>query len=642
MKKTFEGGERLALFSDKLRIILTISISIVVGVFLVSSSLNFTGRAQQRLVSTNVTQTIVTNGADRWGGDTMVTAPTAAFAPPVAQIDVSALFKHYYQQHAMSLGKTETDAFPINQGWIQFFVSGALLMPDATMPPPATGAQLHNQDNEDPLAELVANGTQDQASGIVALPPLLALLTLGSQVPIGGTGSSITYADLRAAAALDLMKSAPGKAQGLPAIENQSTFVKEGTRAGKDIGHFILQPFLSYIARPDVSPDGWLNDQGAPLTEALPFTLTRNGHRQHMLVQAFTRTALMLNLDTLNATGSAVVQPLATGLDYLHTVGLPPIAVRAQQKVWAQDDAVLLDAAGTGQAIAHVGQYFPFTLLGDTSWENGTLWYHVQWSLSKSSRAGWIDAGATTFTSPANGPVQAEVDALSPQLAATLADSGSYVGMVLYDVTHQRYYTYNSTTQFIVASSIKVPIMLALFTMLEQQGREPDDNEMSLLTTMIENSNNDSASQLYSEIGGAAGMASFMQAVGVSGLSPEDGSWGYSVITPQAMVDLLALLDRGKVLTSTDRATALQLMENIEPDQQVGVGDTAPAGSTVAMKDGWVPGPDGLWAMNTSGIVTAGNETYIISVYTQEQSSLADGQAIVRNVCSMVAGLLTS
>src|SRR5450759_2675661 len=97
MKKTFEGGERLALFSDKLRIILTISISIVVGVFLVSSSLNFTGRAQQRLVSTNVTQTIVTNGADRWDGDTMVTAPTAAFAPPVAQIDVSALFKHYYQ-----------------------------------------------------------------------------------------------------------------------------------------------------------------------------------------------------------------------------------------------------------------------------------------------------------------------------------------------------------------------------------------------------------------------------------------------------------------------------------------------------------------------------------------------------------------
>jgi beta-lactamase class A len=343
----------------------------------------------------------------------------------------------------------------------------------------------------------------------------------------------------------------------------------------------------------------------------------------------------------LNATARTVVQPLATGLDYLHTVGLPPIAVRSQQQVWAQGDAIVLDAAGTGQTIAHVGQHFPFTLPGDTRWKSGTLWYHVQWSLPKGSRDGWIVSGATAFTPPGTGPVQAQLDALSPQLAATLADSGPYVGMVLYDVTHQRYYTYNNTTQFIVASSIKVPIMLAFFTLVEQQGREPNYNEMSLLTTMIENSNNDAASQLYSEIGGATGLASFMQAVGVSGLSPVDGSWGYSVITPQAMVDLLALLNAGKVLTSADRATALQLMESVEPDQQVGVGDTAPNGFTVAMKDGWVPGPDGLWAMNTSGIVTAGNETYIISVYTQEQSSLAGGQAIVRNVCSTVAGLLT-
>jgi hypothetical protein len=182
MKKTFEGGERPSLFSDKLRIILTISISIVAGIFLVSSSLNLTGRAQQRLISTNVAQTIVMNGADRWDDDSMVTAPTTAFTPPATQIDVSTLFKHYYQQHATSLGKTETDAFPTNQGWIQFFASGALLLPEAIMRPPATRAQLSNQeDREDPLAELVASGTKYQTSGIVALPPLLALLTLGSR-----------------------------------------------------------------------------------------------------------------------------------------------------------------------------------------------------------------------------------------------------------------------------------------------------------------------------------------------------------------------------------------------------------------------------------------------------------------------------
>jgi beta-lactamase class A len=643
MKKTFEERERqrTPLSSGKLRIVLTLIIAIVVGIFLVSSSLNLTSWAQLHLNPQEVAQTTVINGANQWDGDETTTAPEATFSPSPTQIAVSALFKPYYQRHANGLGEPVTDAFPIDQGWIQFFASGALLLPGANTRPPATSAQLHSRDGEDPLRKLVASGTKDLATGIVVLVPLQTLLTLGSQAPIGGAGGSITYVDLRKATAPDLMRPAPEKLQSIPAIENQSVFVKGGTRAGKAVGHFIPLPFWNYIKQADVSPDGWQNDMGAPLTEALPFTITTNGHRQHMLVQAFAHSALMLDQDMFNTSGRFTVQPLATGVDYLRTVGLPTIAVLAQQPVWSPGAAIVLAAPDSAQVmIAHLGQHFPLTLLGDTSWVNGTLWYHVQWSLPKSSPSGWVAASAITFTSPGNVPAQAALDALSPQLAAYLAASGPNAGMVLYDVTHQRYYTYNSTTQFLVASSIKVPIMLALFTMTERQGRELNDDEMNLLNTMIENSNNDSASALYSEIGGAAGMMSFMQSVGVSGLSPEDVTWGYSVITPQAMVNLLTLLHEGKVLTSTDRATALQLMENIESDQRVGVGDTAPAGFTVAMKDGWVPGPDGLWAMNTSGIVTAGNETYIISVYTQEQPSLASGQGIVTTACRTVASLL--
>jgi hypothetical protein len=45
--------------------------------------------------------------------------------------------------------------------------------------------------------------------------------------------------------------------------------------------------------------------------------------------------------------------------------------------------------------------------------------------------------------------------------------------------------------------------------------------------------------------------------------------------------------------------------------------------------------------MNSSGIVTLDSETYIISVYTDEQNSLADGQAIAEHFCGAVASLLT-
>jgi hypothetical protein len=163
---------------------------------------------------------------------------------------------------------------------------------------------------------------------------------------------------------------------------------------------------------------------------------------------------------------------------------------------------------------------------------------------------------------------------------------------------------------------------------------------MSLLTTMIENSNNNSAQALFDEIGGAPALDNFMHLVGIGNFSAFQDAWGYSTVSPVAMVRLLALLHDGTILTAQDRDLALNLMENIESDERVGVGNTIPSDATVAMKDGWVVAPDKLWAMNTSGIVTRGHETYITSVYSQEDSSLEEGWEIVEMVCSLTAGKL--
>jgi hypothetical protein len=155
---------------------------------------------------------------------------------------------------------------------------------------------------------------------------------------------------------------------------------------------------------------------------------------------------------------------------------------------------------------------------------------------------------------------------------------------------------------------------------------------------MIENSNNDSASILYyDEIGGAAGVASYMRRIGITGLHPDPNAWGWSAIKPWTMVNLLTRLYDGTILTAHDHYLALYLMRHVEADQREGVGDTAPAGAIVALKDGWVIGPDGRWAMNSSGIVTVGQETYIIAVYTRANTSLGAGIAAVRQICAQVA-----
>ncbi len=582
-------------------------------------------------------KTVAINGANRWVGDTRATVPAFNFSQSSPQgVSVSPLFEDYYNRNsvAQSLGVPVTVAFPTAQGWLQFFRWGALLLPIAH--------PVHPHNAENALVGLISTGARDPSTGIIRLPLLQALLTVGSQVPIGGSGSPLTFVDLRQAANPDLMRSAPaGRTVALSPVGSQDVFVKGGTRAGKEVGHLIPQALWSYINRSGISPDGWKTDFGAPLTEALSFTITKNGYVHHMLVQAFWRDGVVLDQDTLDSSGHPQIQRLDTGIAYLHTVGPPNVVIHSQQTIWVQGDTALLNAPGTGYVVAHVGQHFPLTLLGNTAWNTGMLWYHIQWAAPKHTGTAWVQASDMTFTSPGTVPGWASLDALSPDLAAYLASIGDTAGAVVYDVTHKRYYTYHANTQFITASSMKIPILLTFLDMTERQGREPNDQEMDLLTTMIENSNNDSASALfYGEIGGAVGVASFLQRIGISDLHPNSDSWGYSQVSPLSMVNLLTRVYEGTILTAHDCSLVVSLMEQVESDQQAGVGDTAPDGATVAMKDGWVLGPDGLWAMNSSGVVTLGQETYIIAVYTQEQSSLEDGQAISRHVCGTIASLL--
>jgi beta-lactamase class A len=585
--------------------------------------------------------TVATNGADLWETDTTITQPRFDFSSVstgAQKASVSPLFEHYYSSHhgLVNLGPAVTAAFPTHWGWIQFFESDALLLP-GTRPE-------HVSVQDIPLHALMKSGVLDPASGIIRLPLLRALLTSGSQVsPVDGA-STLTYVDLRKATHPNLMLPVPTastSASSSPVGREHEVFMKEGIRAGRAVGHLIPAQFWKHINSADIAPDGWKTDFGPPLTEALAFTSRQPNGIHHLLVQLFLHDGLVLDQDAPHASSQPFISRLKTSVAYLRTIGPPPLAIGVQQSVWTRGESLLIDVPATGRAVAHVGLYFPLTLLGDTTWNAGMLWYHVKWSAAQHVRNGWVEASELTFDSPGNMPGWASFDVLSPTLAAYLTEIGGNVDAVVYDMTRQRYYTYNASAQFIMGSSMKVPIMLTFLAMTEREGREPDGNEMNLLTTMIENSNNDSASALYyGEIGGAAGVASYLQSIGISDLIPEPNAWGYSIITPQSMVKLLTLLYDGQILTAKDRNLAFFLMEHIESDQQVGVGDTAPPSAIVAMKDGWLPGPDGLWAMNSSGIVMMGKETYIISVYTREQNSLGDGQAIARHICGAVASLL--
>ena len=290
-----------------------------------------------------------------------------------------------------------------------------------------------------------------------------------------------------------------------------------------------------------------------------------------------------------------------------------------------------------------VGPRYKVVLTGATASADGVTWLQVTWTSPSRHGTGWIPASASSTTRPAGTNASASVNALSTTLAAYLAGYGSKVGVEVLDVTRNVVYTADASGTFITASSVKVPIMLAVMARAEAAHRSLTSAEKSLLTAMIERSDNSAASTLYARIGGRAGLVAWARKFGISGLVPEGAgrSWGYTTIHPSTMVAILERLRLGRLTNATDRTYALSLMRHVISTQRFGVGTGSPTGATVEMKNGWVPGPDGLWAVNSSGIVICDGETYVISVYTRANTSFSAGNAIVTHVASVIGAALT-
>lgn len=548
-------------------------------------------------------------------------------------------FALYYAAHhgSVLLGAPLAPAYPITGGWVQFFASGALALPSGQGPGAAGALAFGN-----PAQPAFAAGVRDPLTGIIRLPLTLPLLRAGSLVAVAGAGTP-SYAELRRNVILIALAPVYGHRPPTSITgDSEPLFIyQQAEQSGT--GQIIPQSIWQFINRADIAPDGWQTDIGLPLTLPVSMTLNASDGVHQLQVQCFMHAALVEDDGVQGAASMPVVSPLPTGLAYLQTLGAPAASTTATRQAWVTDDAAVLDAPGNGQQRAQLGLNFPVTLTGGTRWIGNDLWYAIHWTNRRAQGNGWLDADALSFSPPAAGaPVWSSFDTLSPDLADYLRGLGGDTGAVVYDESRHHYYTYNMNGEFTVASSMKVPFLLAFLTMTESQGREPDGDEMYLLQTMIENSDNDSAQALFLEMGGLGPAQALLGQLGISGFEPNYDAWGWSTITPLAMVRLLTALHDGTVLTAQDRALALSLMAQIESDQQTGVGSTAPQGASYWMKDGWVPAPNGLWAMNSSGIVTLGGETYMIAVYSQNQASLDDGQAIAAHVCGAVGQLLTA
>ncbi|SED04120.1 Beta-lactamase class A [Streptomyces sp. 3213] len=246
---------------------------------------------------------------------------------------------------------------------------------------------------------------------------------------------------------------------------------------------------------------------------------------------------------------------------------------------------------------------------------------------ASASASGSGEATVEPVTQPA-----VDYDALLAKAMQTVTPAGDQkVSVAVLDTDSGESATYGSTA-YDTASIVKVDILAALLLQAQDAGRQLTSTEKSYATTMIENSDNDSATALWNKIGTADGLDAANKTFGLTGTKGGDGPlWG---LTQTTAADQLTLLQQvfgdDSKLSSASKSYIQGLMGKIEADQQWGV-SAAADGSKWRLKNGWLArSTTGLWDVNSIGRVTApdGHE-YLIAVLSKGSTTQNKGITLI-------------
>ena len=238
-------------------------------------------------------------------------------------------------------------------------------------------------------------------------------------------------------------------------------------------------------------------------------------------------------------------------------------------------------------------------------------------------------AAARASSSRGEGPAPAgHADPLAGAAASYVAGRSGTVLAAVYDVSTGQSWRLGDGPGQAEASVVKLDVLEAL---LARQGDAPlSPGDQSLARAMIEDSDNDSATSLWDEAGGPAGIGSYNGEAGLTKTTPSEcvvcpgfpwPGWGLTTTVPYDQLTLLKqLITPGPrpLLTQAERSYALSLMENVTPDQRWGISGGVPAGVTVALKNGWLPLNDANtdWQVNSVGWVSGDGRDYLAAVFT--------------------------
>ncbi|MEV0906225.1 serine hydrolase [Streptomyces hokutonensis] len=246
-------------------------------------------------------------------------------------------------------------------------------------------------------------------------------------------------------------------------------------------------------------------------------------------------------------------------------------------------------------------------------------------------------AAAATPTVSCTSARAGLADKLKKDITAALATRKGTVAVGLYDRTTNTTCTLRATSAFDSASSVKVTVLATLLWDAKKHNRYLTTRETTLATAMITKSDNDATSTLWRQLG-LTKIKGFLAAAGMTQTKPgANNYWGLTQETVTDEQKLLKLVTaKNSVLSDNSRAYILKLMNQVISSQRWGTPYGAPSGATVHVKNGWLQRSTHGWRVHSLGTFNGGGRDYMMSVLTQDNSTMSYGITTIQGVAKAI------
>ena len=264
-------------------------------------------------------------------------------------------------------------------------------------------------------------------------------------------------------------------------------------------------------------------------------------------------------------------------------------------------------------------------------------------SPSSTVRSSTTTTSSTTSTTAPSSQAQ-----LDGALATLSHQRSGSVEIAVDNLAANRSWSYGPTKPQDEARIVKVNILAALLANGGGSANALTTGQRQLATEMIEESDNDAATDLWNAAGAGVGIGKFDSKLGLAATTPSPcvvckgfpwPGWGLTTTTPLDQLKLLRALFVSKVyLNPVDRAYELQLMQSVVPDERWGVSGGVPSNASVALKNGWLPlnSADTDWQINSIGWVRGDGRDYLVALMSTGNPSEQYGIETLDSVSSLI------